>query len=722
MNILLKIKILTRLILIIFNKNVHKAVKQYILLFEGIRRKSGIKYAIRYFKVSKLHITRYISGNPLKSNRELVSLDQDYFPKRLNLLKELIESNDLRIVLTILGYTRSIIPTKKEKQGIKPDFSSITNPYKGKVYTIPKSFIKEFVIKFNLLSNKPVYSDNDHYVSMKGSPNGPSSYSSLWSIILLSYPQLDYICKMVGDYFSESLSPLYNFSWNMEKTLDLNKRSTGKLSIVEDPELKMRIIAMLDYTSQFVLKPIHENILNKLKNFPCDRTFTQDPKHPWKVNQEKFFSLDLSSATDRFPIELQTKLLLYIYNNDLDFVQSWKSLLINRNFQVGETTEYLRYSVGQPMGAYSSWAVFTITHHLVVQYAARLCGYIDFNDYILLGDDIVIKNNKVAHKYITLMTRWGVDISPTKTHVSIDTYEFAKRWIKNGKEITGVPLKGLFQNWNNPFIVYGELLNYLSKLPIHRGTVLDLVAKLYDKLPYRFSKKMRIHSSKKIYNLLYDFHFSMRFSFGNLTYDEFRNYIMKKNPYESFTLPSFDQFPSYMKGIISDGLENEAAKVSSDILKQYTSFETKFQEEYIDLNVLSDWPLIKGYYNHLNNLKKLIKDYNSESISLIDSALGMRLNNFDKIVAMHRNKSEAMTHLGKLWKKSIALVLYEPSELDLMLPKYYGLSSNKWEYAIDTNLDFTINKFKIIIDKKLKTNDPETVTNSWSSLSWDMVN
>jgi hypothetical protein len=44
------------------------------------------------------------------------------------------------------------------------------------------------------------------------------------------------------------------------------------------------------------------------------------------------------------------------------------------------------------------------------------------------------------------MTRWGVDISKTKTHVSYDTYEFAKRWIKNGKEITGLPLKGLFQN------------------------------------------------------------------------------------------------------------------------------------------------------------------------------------------------------------------------------------------------------------------------------------
>jgi hypothetical protein len=56
-----------------------------------------------------------------------------------------------------------------------------------------------------------------------------------------------------------------------------------------------------------------------------------------------------------------------------------------------------------------------------------LCGISNFKDYILLGDDIVIKNDKVASKYIKIMTRLGVDISLHKTHVSKDTYEFAKR-------------------------------------------------------------------------------------------------------------------------------------------------------------------------------------------------------------------------------------------------------------------------------------------------------
>jgi hypothetical protein len=89
-----------------------------------------------------------------------------------------------------------------------------------------------------------------------------------------------------------------------------------------------------------------------------------------------------------------------------------------------------RYAVGQPMGSYSSWASFTLTHHLVVQYCAFKCGIFPFTNYIILGDDIVIKNNKVARAYIKFMTALGVEISNHKTHVSKDTYEFAKRWIR----------------------------------------------------------------------------------------------------------------------------------------------------------------------------------------------------------------------------------------------------------------------------------------------------
>jgi hypothetical protein len=54
---------------------------------------------------------------------------------------------------------------------------------------------------------------------------------------------------------------------------------TGRIAVIKDPEYKLRLIAILDYMSQFVLKPIHEQLLGLLSRLPCDRTFTQDPKH-----------------------------------------------------------------------------------------------------------------------------------------------------------------------------------------------------------------------------------------------------------------------------------------------------------------------------------------------------------------------------------------------------------------------------------------------------------
>jgi hypothetical protein len=83
---------------------------------------------------------------------------------------------------------------------------------------------------------------------------------------------------------------------------------------------------------------------------------------------------------------------------------------------------------------------------------------------------------------------------------------------------------------------------------------------------------------------------------------------------------------------------------------------------------------LHGFKNHLLNLKEIIKDYEDDSISLIDSSQAMRLNNFDKIVSQFRNKSDTMINVGKLWKKSISLALIEPTELDLYNPKYYGIT------------------------------------------------
>lgn len=56
---------------------------------------------------------------------------------------------------------------------------------------------------------------------------------------------------------------------------------------------------------------------------------------------------------------------------------------------------------GQLLGFYGSWPVFTLTHHMLVWYAAwRIRPGVKFLDYALLGDDNVIADPVVAKSYL----------------------------------------------------------------------------------------------------------------------------------------------------------------------------------------------------------------------------------------------------------------------------------------------------------------------------------
>jgi hypothetical protein len=135
-----RILIVIRLFNLLFNIKISFVVR-FIKDFNELRSKSGIKYAVNYMKVARLHITRYICGKPLKTNSSLVSLTKDYFPKRFLYLKEYVDnprnSKDLRGILTLFYYTRSVSPTKQEQKKLKPSFDTITKQNHKKFYTIP---------------------------------------------------------------------------------------------------------------------------------------------------------------------------------------------------------------------------------------------------------------------------------------------------------------------------------------------------------------------------------------------------------------------------------------------------------------------------------------------------------------------------------------------------------------------------------------------------------
>jgi hypothetical protein len=145
---------------------------------------------------------------------------------------------------------------------------------------------------------------------------------------------------------------------------------------------------------------------------------------------------------------------------------------------------YYSYATGQPMGAYSSWAVFALTHHLWVQFSAKRVGkQLPFTDYRLLGDDIVIRDDRVAQEYLSLIDLIGVHVSEDKTLVSPDSFEFAKRFFFRGSEVTGFPLAGIQTTANGvteTLMVLSESLRrgYSDPFDLNNNSYLELLRAL----------------------------------------------------------------------------------------------------------------------------------------------------------------------------------------------------------------------------------------------------
>lgn len=88
--------------------------------------------------------------------------------------------------------------------------------------------------------------------------------------------------------------------------------------------------------------------------------------------------------------------------------------------------------------------MLALTHHVIVQVAAARVGKPLFQSYALLGDDIVIADEAVAKSYHMIMTQiLGVEINLSKSLVSNDSFEFAKRLVTMDGEVSAVGAKNL---------------------------------------------------------------------------------------------------------------------------------------------------------------------------------------------------------------------------------------------------------------------------------------
>lgn len=156
----------------------------------------------------------------------------------------------------------------------------------------------------------------------------------------------------------------------------------SRIHFLRDKAAKTRVIAIGDIYSQSLLKPISRHLYKTLRSFPCDYTFDQEAGRS-RVKKETssgkmMFSLDLRAATDRFPVKFQAESLTRLGLLNRAQIRFWTKLIKNRTFsfrkEKGSKVYSTEYAVGQPMGMHSSWPAMALSHHVLVLYAAHLCG------------------------------------------------------------------------------------------------------------------------------------------------------------------------------------------------------------------------------------------------------------------------------------------------------------------------------------------------------------
>jgi hypothetical protein len=171
-----------------------------------------------------------------------------------------------------------------------------------------------------------------------------------------------------------------------DPTKPLKPLYAGQLSTKLEAAGKIRVFAMVDLWTQSALQPVHKFLFDFLKTIPNDATFDQEEavKRCFQKAEQakKSFGFDLSAATDRLPIDLQVSVLSSLIGKEAALL--WKRLLVDRDYVLPhvddepgrEHHKVLRYEVGQPMGALSSWAMLALTHHLLVQYAYQRVNHL----------------------------------------------------------------------------------------------------------------------------------------------------------------------------------------------------------------------------------------------------------------------------------------------------------------------------------------------------------
>jgi len=395
--------------------------------------------------------------------------DVDGFPLEIRLFKSYLRNENPVIVKIALSIFRSCelnrLPPSHDIETVERQPS-----YNEEVVADIIRYIPNFINKLSKLEYKRLI----YHYTVKNGPNGPALstsdsdlgavredieiYSAIKAVSIeledKDFPEEDYYCESSGIH--------------------------SKLSQFSEKSGKTRTIGIVDYYSQRALYPLHQGLMSLLIKIPSDGTFSHRNVGNYALEATKTKSYiatsDMTAFTDLFPAIIQKELLFKLEPNQ-DLAKAWWTLLSERTFKVAWSGSDVKYGTGQPMGAYASWPLCTLAHHLVMHYSAYKCSIKNVNSlYRILGDDNERTNEVLSIHYEETLRNLGCELNPNKgtcsrEGIKYSSAEVAKRLYLNGIDIS--PLTpGLLKSLTNPALLNNALMEIVQifdepSLPVH---------------------------------------------------------------------------------------------------------------------------------------------------------------------------------------------------------------------------------------------------------------
>jgi len=245
---------------------------------------------------------------------------------------------------------------------------------------------------------------------------------------------------LTANWYPQAFKPvvdrILDSGFAKHKALNSKWDIPGRIGIIQEGGGKARVVAIPNLLTQMLMRPLHEMLMTWSKEWPESCLLNQSAGVTWALSKLRsgieVISVDLTSATDRFPRDLQFSLLERIgfglEARAFEEISSseWYFPALKRN---------VVYEVGQPMGVMGSYPLFHISN-IVLAWTAyskayggfqpiTFAGKLDLDPpFRVLGDDIIFCDRRVADAYVQLLMDIGVEVSPLKSF-SKDVVQFA---------------------------------------------------------------------------------------------------------------------------------------------------------------------------------------------------------------------------------------------------------------------------------------------------------